>query len=302
MAWKLVSYEKAGTARAGLLSDQGVIDVADLTGRSSDATVMGVLEDFATAVGRIDDALKAGSARAQSGVRLLAPLPLPGTIYCAGANYADHAAEMARAKNRPPPEDPHKIGLKSWHFIKSSRSVVGPDAAIPFPAHSKRVDWEAELAVVIGRKAKDVKRSDARAYIAGYTIANDLSARDLSRRAQLPEGNSFRNDWTVHKSFDGACPMGPFIALDRDVANPQDLTIELDVNGVAKQRSNTQQMIYDIAEQIEDISHNITLWPGDVILTGTPAGVGEGRGEHLKPGDEIRIRIAGLGELVTRLV
>jgi 2-keto-4-pentenoate hydratase/2-oxohepta-3-ene-1,7-dioic acid hydratase in catechol pathway len=170
------------------------------------------------------------------------------------------------------------------------------------PAHTKKLDWEAELGVVIGRIARNVSEADALDYVGGYLIGNDLSARDLSRRANMPDTSSFKNDWMAHKSFDGACPLGPWITLPRDVADPHNLKMVLDVNGVVKQDSNSGQMIFDIREQIADLSARMTLHPGDIILTGTPAGVGNGRGEFLKSGDTVSIRIEGLGELVTRFV
>jgi 2-keto-4-pentenoate hydratase/2-oxohepta-3-ene-1,7-dioic acid hydratase in catechol pathway len=137
--------------------------------------------------------------------------------------------------------------------------------------------------------------------VAGYTIANDLSARDLSRREGLPETSSFKNDWVGQKCFDGSCPLGPWIVPAADIPNPHDLAIELSVNSEVKQSSNTSEMIYSINEQIADLSSRMTLWPGDVILTGTPAGVGSARGEFLNPGDVIRISIDGIGELINRI-
>ena len=118
-------------------------------------------------------------------------------------------------------------------------------------------------------------------YVAGYTIGNDLSARDLGRRAQLPNTSSFKHDWVAHKSFDGSCPLSPWITLARDIGNRPDLAIQLNVNEIVKQKSNSGNMIFNIAEQIADLSAKVTLYPGDVILTGTPAGVGNGRGEFL---------------------
>ena len=235
-------------------------------------------------------------------VKLLAPIPQPIAIYCAGANYADHAAEMARQKGEEPPPDPHTLGLRSWHFIKVGHCVTGPGSSVRLPPRSRKVDWEAELAVVIGVTATAVAEADAMNYVAGYTIANDLSARDLGRRAQLPDSSSFKHDWVAHKCFDGSCPLGPWITLARDIGNPHDLPIELDVNGIVKQKSNSGNMIFNIAEQIADLSAKVTLYPGDVILTGTPAGVGNGRGEFLKLGDVVRVRIDKIGELVTTMV
>jgi 2-keto-4-pentenoate hydratase/2-oxohepta-3-ene-1,7-dioic acid hydratase in catechol pathway len=162
------------------------------------------------------------------------------------------------------------------------------------------VDWEAELGVVIGRRAKNVSVDRALDVIAGYTIGNDLSARDVSRRQGISDTSPFKFDWVAQKCFDGACPLGPWIVPAEDVPDPHNLKIELTVNGVVKQSSNTSELIFDISEQIAHLSEKITLHPGDVILTGTPAGVGAGRGEFLKAGDEVRITIERVGELVNR--
>jgi 2-keto-4-pentenoate hydratase/2-oxohepta-3-ene-1,7-dioic acid hydratase in catechol pathway len=178
--------------------------------------------------------------------------------------------------------------------------VIGPDVVVPLPAHSSKVDWEAELGVVIGRKAKNISIDRALDVIAGYTIGNDLSARDVSRRNGISDTSPFKFDWLAQKNFDGACPLGPWIIPAADIADAGKLDIALAINGVTKQSSNTSQLIFNIAEQISHISERITLHPGDVILTGTPAGVGAGRGEFLKAGDEVRVKIEGIGELVNR--
>jgi len=230
-------------------------------------------------------------------VTLHAPLLYPGTIYCAGANYADHVAEMARAQNLPPPQDPRALGLKPWFFIKPRTCVVGPRARVARPRGSQKLDWEAELAAVIGRPARNVPVEQALDYVAGYTIADDLSARDLSRRSALPPGNPFHFDWTAHKGFEGSCPLGPWITPAAEVPDPQRLAIRLWVNGVLKQDSNTSRMIFSTAEQISHLSSIATLHPGDLILTGTPAGVGSGRNEFLQPGDRVEIEIEALGRL-----
>ena len=265
--------------------------------------MQGILDDWTKAKARLEAVSTRQGLRGQplSKVKLLAPIPVPGAIYCAGSNYGDHAAEMARAKGLAPPADPHDLGLEPWHFIKSSRSVTGSNQSVKLPVASKKVDWEAELAVVIGRKARDVSQKDALKYVMGYMVGNDLSARDLSRRAAAQPGTLFATDWTSHKSFDGACPLGPWITLARDVKDPHDLAIELDINGVMKQNSNTRHMIFDIREQISFLSSRITLYPGDIIMTGTPDGVGNGRGEFLAAGDVVRVRIEGLGEIVNKM-
>ncbi len=292
-----------GEARSGMVADGRVHDVSTATGVAADATVMGLLEDWDAARDRLDRARRGlnGGGVPLAQAMLLAPLPRPGAIFCAGANYTDHVAEMARARGLPPPPDPRTLGLTSWHFVKASRAVVGPDAEVALPANSRKVDWEAELAVIIGRRAKDVSVADALSHVAGYTAANDLSARDLGVREGVPDSSPFKWDWLAHKSFDGACPLGPWIVLAEDIADPMALPIALSVNGVTKQDSNTSGMIFGIAEQIAQLSSRLTLWPGDVVLTGTPAGVGTGRGEFLQRGDIVTVRIGGIGELTTRI-
>jgi 2-keto-4-pentenoate hydratase/2-oxohepta-3-ene-1,7-dioic acid hydratase in catechol pathway len=261
-----------------------------------------LLADWSAAQPRIQSVLEGAISGALSGSplathTLIAPLPLPGTIFCAGANYADHVAEMAKVANIEPDPDPHTLGLGSWHFIKSSRSVIGPDDGIEIPNGSQKLDWEVELAAVIGHKTRNISVADALSCIAGYTIANDLSARDFSRRDGIAPHSPFRFDWVSHKSFDTSCPLGPWITPAAQINNPQNLAISLSVNGELKQNSNTSQMIFSIAEQISDLSKKLTLWPGDVILTGTPAGVGSAYGQFLKSGDRISAKVEGIGEL-----
>jgi 2-keto-4-pentenoate hydratase/2-oxohepta-3-ene-1,7-dioic acid hydratase in catechol pathway len=209
--------------------------------------------------------------------------------------------EMAVARGINPDPDPRTLGLKPWHFIKASRSVVETQSTVPLPEHSRMVDWEAELVAVIGRPAKNVSVDKALGYVAGYTVGNDLSARDLSTRLHLPDNSPFKYDWVSHKSFDGACPVGPWIAPAKEIPDPQNLSIKLWVNDVPKQDSHTSKMIFSTAEQIAHLSTRITLHPGDLILTGTPAGVGMARGEFLKPGDEVKVWIEGIGKLTCQM-
>jgi 2-keto-4-pentenoate hydratase/2-oxohepta-3-ene-1,7-dioic acid hydratase in catechol pathway len=251
-------------------------------------------------------ARKASKSRAKSQslakTKLLAPVRFPSAIYCAGSNYADHANEMAARDNRPPPPDPHTLGLKAWHFIKAARALADPGTRVKISGYSEQMDWEVELAAVIGRTASNVPRDKALAYVAGYTIANDLSARDRGKRANMPDASPFKWDWTKHKTFDGSCPLGPWIVPASDIGDPQKLGLKLWVNGVLKQDSNTSEMIYTLAEQIEQLSAGMTLYPGDIILTGTPAGVGAGRGEFLKAGDVVKLWIEKIGEIENRMV
>jgi 2-keto-4-pentenoate hydratase/2-oxohepta-3-ene-1,7-dioic acid hydratase in catechol pathway len=303
--YKLVSYQTHDGIHAGAVIDERVHDLAALTGNPADGTMRGLLADWDRGRDRIAAALARGPRAGGiplSEVKLKAPVPNPGAIYCAGANYQDHVDEMNARQNRAPDPDPHTLGLKPWHFIKASTAVTDPDAAVTLPRGAKNVDWEVELAAVIGRAAKDVPAARALDHIAGYLCANDLSARDLGFREALPPANPFRADWVAHKSFDGSCPLGPWIVPAEDIGDPQKLGIKLWVNDVVKQDSNTGRMIFTLAEQIEQLSSRISLHPGDVILTGTPAGVGAGRGEFLKPGDVVKIWIEKIGTLTNRMV
>ena len=301
--YKLATYESAQGPRAGAVINDLVYDVAALTGQPNYATVLDVLDDWDAAHKLLDTAAKApkGDGKPVKQTKFLAPLRWPGTIYCAGANYQDHAEEMWKASGQPPQPDPHELGLKPWFFIKAARSVTDPDAKVSISKYSKKMDWEAELAVVIGRKARDLTLDNALSCVAGYTVGNDLSARDLGFRPQLPDSSPFRADWIRHKSFDGSCPLGPWITPAAYISNPSKLAIKLWVNDTLKQNSNSGNMIFTIAEQISHLSTGITLYPGDVIMTGTPAGVGAGRGEFLKAGDVVKVEIAEIGSITNTM-
>jgi 2-keto-4-pentenoate hydratase/2-oxohepta-3-ene-1,7-dioic acid hydratase in catechol pathway len=310
MQYKLASYETAQGPRAGVVINDAVFDLAELTGKPSYATMVGVLDDWAKAEPLIEAAL-ANEVEKRSGtkpatplgtVRLLSPVLYPSAIFCAGANYSDHMAEMTRVFNLAPEPDPHKAGLTPWHFIKASRTVVETKARIPLPGRTKMLDWEAELAAVIGRAAKNVPVERALDYVAGYTVANDLSARDFVVRPNVPETSPFRYDWISQKSFDGACPVGPWIVPAKQIPDPQRLGIKLWVNDVLKQDSQTSKMIFSLSEQIAQLSARLTLHPGDLILTGTPAGVGMARKEFLKSGDFLRVWVEHVGELTNTLM
>jgi len=305
MSYKLLTYLSGRDPRAGVLIDDMVYDAAKLTGESAYGTVLGVLEDWPRANRVLAHAAKrvtAGKSRVKGvprrRARLLAPVLYPGAIFCAGANYSDHMQEMARVSGLPPEKDPHEVGLKSWHFIKTSRgSVVGPGVKVRLPAYSQKVDWEVELAAVIGRRATNVPVDRALQYVAGYTIANDLSARDAMRRPHVSDASPFKLDWVAQKCFDGACPLGPWMVPASDIRDPQKLAMKLWVNDELMQDSNTSRMIFTTAEQIAHISQRVTLHPGDLVLTGTPAGVGMGRGRFLKAGDVVKLWIENIGEL-----
>ena len=305
MSYKLLSYQSDRTARAGVLVGDTVYDAAKLTHAATHTSVLGVLEDWGRASRLLAQGAKhiaSGKGRAKGvplkSARLLAPVLYPGNIYCAGANYTDHMAEMARAQGQPPGPTMKELGEKPWHFVKTSRSsVVGPGARVKLPVYSQMVDWEVELAAVIGKVARDVPVEKALAYVAGYTIANDLSARDVMRRDKNPATSPFHYDWLGQKCFDGSCPLGPWIVPAGDVRDPQNLGLKLWVNDTLMQDSNTSRMIFDTAEQIAMLSSRVTLQPGDLILTGTPAGVGMPRRLFLKAGDRVKLWIERIGEL-----
>jgi 2-keto-4-pentenoate hydratase/2-oxohepta-3-ene-1,7-dioic acid hydratase in catechol pathway len=303
MGYKLLTYRSGREARAGILVGDMIHDAARLGGQAAWSSVLGALQDWPTA----NRAFAAAAKRIASGkgkakgvqlgrAKLLAPVLYPGSIFCAGANYTDHMVEMARAAGKEPGPTMKDLGEQPWHFVKTSRSVVGPNAAVKLPAYSQKVDWEVELAAVIGKTAKDVPVEKALACVAGYTIANDLSARDAMKRDKNPPGSPFHYDWVSQKCFDGSCPLGPWIVPAADLRDPHDLGIRLWVNGELMQDSHTSKLIFDTAEQIAMLSSRVTLRPGDLILTGTPAGVGMGRGRFLKAGDTVRLWIEDIGE------
>jgi len=312
-SYRLATYADArGQPRAGLVVDERVVDVHAALAQSSarppaslPTSVLSVLERWDEVRPRLQDiarGVRTGKllpeSVALSSVQLLAPILYPGTVFCAGANYRDHVAEMTKALNLPVEPDPHTLGLKPWHFIKASAPCVrGPGARIALPAYSKKVDWEAEIALVIGRECRNVSVQRALEHAAGLTIVNDLSARDHLRREGVSAESPFRFDWVSQKSFDGALPIGPWICPIDEIEDVAKLGIKLWVNDDLMQDSSSSNLIFSMAEQIAHLSTRLTLRPGDVIATGTPAGCGAARGRFLKAGDRVRIRVEGIGEL-----
>ena len=298
---KLATYQSPQGARAGVIVGDTIFDIAEITGRPAYATMLDVLRDWEAARGVIRDAARpVGSKRGRhplSSTKLLPPVPSPGGIFCAGANFSDHMLEMAKVQNIKPEPDPHSLGLKPWHFIKAMHCLAAPDSAVKLPAYSKMVDWEVELTAVIGRPARNVSIENALAHVAGYTVANDLSARDFTKRPHVADTSPFKYDWLGQKNFEGACPLGPWIVPADAIPDPQNVGLKLWVNDVIKQDSHTSKMIFTLAEQIAHLSTLITLQPGDLILTGTPAGVGLARQEFLKRGDVVKAWVEGVGTL-----
>lgn len=298
IGYRLATMQAPEGPRAAVIFEDLAYDAAHLTGADRYDSVQNILEDW----DRAHPILEKGSRHPSvaglpiDSVKLLAPIPRPTVIYCAGANYHDHAEEMAALSGNPP-SDPRAQGGRPWFFLKSPRSVASPGAALHVTGYGNQIDWEAELVAVIGRTARNVPVAGALDYVAGYTCGNDISARDHVFRSNQPEVSPFRADWTRHKNFDDACPMGPWIVPAPYVSDPDDLSIRLWVNDVIKQDSSSGRMIFSTAEQIACLSESITLHPGDLIMTGTPAGVGAARREFLKSGDRVRIEIAQIGAI-----
>jgi 2-keto-4-pentenoate hydratase/2-oxohepta-3-ene-1,7-dioic acid hydratase in catechol pathway len=304
VGYRLVSYaDRQAAPRAGILFDGRVAAAHDILG-SGFTSVIDILQAWDDTHPRLARAVADGAVTAKgspaAAVELLAPVLYPGAFYCAGANYWDHLEEMAEIARRTTGKAPSMAkGAEPWFFMKTAAgSIVGSGARVRLPHFAKQVDWEAELGVVIARPTRNISEHDALDAVAGYLIVNDLSARDLMKR----EGTPFIYDWVGQKCFEDSAPMGPWLTPAAYVGNPNSLDIRLWVSGVLKQNSNTSRMVHSIAEQIAYLSRHVTLQPGDIIATGTPAGVGMPRGEFLKVGDEVKIEIDGLGALTNRMV
>ena len=283
-----------GDIRPGILvGGDTVVDLQQaLAGKAWAVSTLAVLGAWDTALPALHALADAPprATRPLAGVRLAAPLLYPPAIYCTGANYMDHAEEMS-----PEKKGVDKATTQPYLFLKSApHCVIGPNDAIKLPNVSGKVDWEGEFAVVIGRRARNVKLADAMKYVAGYTIMNDVSARDLSRRADWPR---WVTDWFGHKNFATAAPLGPWITLADEIADHTQCRLRLWVNDEKKQDALVAGLIFNVPELIEYLSRRMTLLPGDVIATGTPAGVGRPKGTFLKPGDKVRIEISGIGVL-----
>ena len=275
---KLVTYGKSGQERIGAVVGGEIVDLRSAD-ESLPGTVLGVLE--ADALGAVSRALESGTGvrTPLDDVRLASPIPRPPKIVCVGLNYLDHATEQ----NMPLPEHP-------LLFSKATSSVVGPYDDVVLPAESEQVDYEVELAVVIGKTATAISEADAYDYVAGYTVANDVSARDIQFRQQ---------QWHQGKSYDTFCPMGPWMVTKDEIPDPNALAVKLTLNGTVLQDSNTDNLIFNVPTLVSRISSAMTLFPGDVISTGTPAGVGVFRDPKilLKAGDYMETWVEGIGTL-----
>jgi len=278
---RLVSYRGEGAARAGVQTEDGVADAAEILGANPVSVRQLLAEDrLGELRARIED-------RALEGVpavpepELLPPVPDPDKIVCIGLNYRSHAAEAGI----DPPSEP-------TFFAKFRNALAPAGAAVPLPAASEKIDYEAEVAFVVGRPSSELDAADAPAAIAGYMLLNDLSARDL--QFATPQ-------WMPGKVFDGSAPCGPALVTPDEAETPDGISFALDLNGERMQEASTTDLIFSPAELLARLSRWMTLEPGDIVSTGTPSGVGSVRDPSvwLKPGDEIVISSPTLGELRT---
>lgn len=298
MSYHILTYSTEGGPRAGIHVEGRIHDIARALGEERYAAVTELLEDWAETETRLEELAASGAAgdNILSDVRLHAPILYPGQIYGAGSNYSDHRAEMAAVLGIAKREQERAPGELPFHFLAPGRAcTIGPGESAPYPAYAKKLDWEIELAVVIGKKARNVGEADALDYIAGYTIANDLTARDAARRPDMPPDSPFLWDYLNAKGFEAACPMGPWITPAKYIGDPANLAMKLWVNDKIMQDSSSSYMIFNIQEQIAALSLRTTLYPGDVIMTGTPAGVGMGCGLFLAAGDKVTLEIENIG-------
>jgi 2-keto-4-pentenoate hydratase/2-oxohepta-3-ene-1,7-dioic acid hydratase in catechol pathway len=275
---RLISFDDAGVAHGGVLVDGEVVPLASLDAPA--VTIRGLLTtlDAAGLATLAEGARKAQRRLPLASVRLMPPLPDPEKIICLGLNYRDHAAELGQE----PPAAP------LW-FGKFANSLIGSGAEILLPAaHPDHVDYEAELAVVIGRRAHRVDAGHALACIAGAMPFNDVSARDLQFQNPL---------WTSGKAVDTFAPCGPALVSLDEIGDIQDLALQTRVNGEVVQRGGTADQIFGVATTVAWLSRTITLVPGDIIATGTPAGIGAARGRFLRAGDAVEVEVEGLGTL-----
>lgn len=309
---RLVTFAHRGTQRVGVIDGEWIIDVnrayaawlrerGDLRACAMaealvPAEMIGVLEAGDRGLAAIREAVRYAKEGAGPGeqvkalqrhgvlfmaseVTLKAPIPRPGKLILLGLNYRDHAEETGQ-----------KIPEVPTLFSKYPNSVIGPGEPILIPRATDQIDYEAEFAFVIGRRGRDIPQERALEYVAGYTIVNDVSARDYQ---------FVTSQWMVGKTFDTHCPMGPTLVLKDEIPDPHTLDLTLTIGKELLQKSNTQQLIFKVPETVAYLSQVMTLEPGDVVSTGTPAGVGFTRKppRWLRPGETVRIEIAGLGVL-----
>ena len=289
--WSLATFAQGDQAVAALEVGGVAYRLAPSLARvglAGQDSVLGLFGDWASSLA----ALNAAASQVQAADTLpagqrLAPLLYPGKILCAGANYFDHLAEMGMPGAK-------KEDQRLFFFMKPPRNaVVGEGKTVHMPINTQAFDWEVELALVIGKTARNVSVEQALSHVAAYTVAIDFSARDHNR---APE-TFYKLDWVAGKGHDTCCPLGPRLIPAHQFGDPQQAALKLAVNGTLKQNGNAKDMIFSVAEQIATASRIMTLDPGDVLLTGTPAGVGVPHKTFLSVGDHVDADIQGIGRL-----
>jgi 2-keto-4-pentenoate hydratase/2-oxohepta-3-ene-1,7-dioic acid hydratase in catechol pathway len=305
---KFVTYQQDGSARLGaMIGDEHILDLQRARSAADDipSAPASAFDSLPSLIDASNPGLEAacelvrraeaGGLKAAicgiTGVTLLAPIPRPlKNVFCVGRNYVDHVAEGYRARGT-------EIKLPDYpqFFTKPPTAIVAPGGAIQRHASlTEKLDYEVELALIIGKRGRDIPEAEALDHVFGFSIINDVTARDLQRR---------HDQWFKGKGLDGSCPMGPSVVLRRDIADAQALDIELHVNGELRQRSNTRHMIFSITRIISELSLGLTLEPGDIIATGTPSGVGYAMDppQALQVGDVVTCRVEGIGTLENRV-
>jgi len=275
---RLVTFSDDAGVRVGLVTDDGVIDLSRADA-SLPTSMIGLIEGWISHRSAVERAAARSVDLALDAVTLEAPVPRPGKILAIGLNYADHVAESGQ-----------EVPRRQVWFSKLSTAVNGPFAAIELPKASTSLDYEAELVVIIGKRCKHVSAETAHEVVFGYCAGNDVSVRDWQMRT---------SQWLLGKSFDTHAPFGPWIVTADAIADPHALGVRAFVNGEKRQHSNTRHLIFNIFDQIAYLSQAVTLEPGDVIFTGTPAGVGAAMKprNYLKVGDITRVEIDGIGTI-----
>lgn len=299
------TYEGRGEGFPAVICGDAIYDAAALRAAGvdlppqnwSNGEITGFLQDMCSdrrdwiaLAAQIGDLAASGAVVDLAGqVRLQAPFR-PTRIFCAASNFVAHADEMgtvlaAKAESKP------------YMFLKLENCIIGPDEPVVMPDSTEKLDWEVELAAVIGRPAKHISAADALQYVAAYSVLNDVTARDLNVRSDYP----FKFDWFQGKCHDGFAPFGPWLVPAALIPDPQKVRLRLSVNGEVMQDGTAEEMIWKVNEQIAYLSTILSLQPGDVIATGTPTGVGMGRGVFLKRGDVMTAAIAEIGEISNRV-
>jgi 2-keto-4-pentenoate hydratase/2-oxohepta-3-ene-1,7-dioic acid hydratase in catechol pathway len=273
---RFITFEQGGHRHAGVLVKDHVASLKN----AGFPDLLSVLQGGTKALAEVEAFVaKDPPAIPLSSVKLCAPIPAPPKILCMGLNYRDHAKEA-------------KLEIPNCPviFAKYNNTVIGPGDNIVLPKNSRKPDYEAEFAFVIGKRARHVNAEDWRGYVFGYMNSNDVSARDFQMAS---------SQWTMGKNFDTFAPMGPYLVTADEIEDPHNLNISLTLNGETLQNSNTRELIFKIPETVEFLSSVMTLEPGDIVMTGTPAGVGFSHKppRWLTPGDEVVVQVEGLGEL-----